>query len=533
VTADSTYTIPPNDTLDIPVSLNSASLDTPGNHVGTLDYTSNDVNHGSGSIPVTLYIYQAEMSLSRLSIADTLAAGETGQTSLIIINGGPGRLNFDINASTSNPLFRRLTNNVVSSIAGQGSVKPLGHKIMDPDKGGTTEPYYPPIITNHGGPDSYGHKWVDSDDAGGPAVGWIDISSLGTPLTLTDDIASGAIPIGFAFPFFENSYSEIFVGSNGLLTFGAGSADRNNSNIPSATSPNNLIAMWWDDLNPSNAGHVFYYHDIQANRFIVSFDSIPNYLYPSGTGSLNFQAVLYPTGKIILNYGTMNPGTDNLNEATIGIENSSGTDGLGILYNAAYMHSNLTIVINTGGWLSVSPTSGNVAPYSRDTIDVVLDASELTDGTYTGQLLTLTNDPDMDTVNIPVTLIVGQASGCNYMPGDINGDNLVLAGDVTYAVRYFKGLNPPPPDSCWDDSMSVWLYAAGDVNGSCEFRGSDVTLLVAYFKGIVDQLRYCPRTPPVGPLILRPGLIWDKDACAIKKDYSKKIESNSLINTKK
>jgi hypothetical protein len=85
---------------------------------------------------------------------------------------------------------------------------------------------------------------------------------------------------------------------------------------------------------------------------------------------------------------------------------------------------------------------------------------------------------------------------CSYVPGDINGDSLILGNDVTYGIRYFKGLGIPPVDSCWDDSLSRWLYVAGDVNGNCSFTGADVTYLVSYFKGYNLDILYCPRLPP-------------------------------------
>ena len=84
---------------------------------------------------------------------------------------------------------------------------------------------------------------------------------------------------------------------------------------------------------------------------------------------------------------------------------------------------------------------------------------------------------------------------CHYIPGDINGDSLVQGSDVTYGVRFFQGVGQPPPDSCWDDADSNWLYVAGDVNGNCEFIGSDITYLVSYFRGINDSLLHCSRFP--------------------------------------
>lgn len=87
---------------------------------------------------------------------------------------------------------------------------------------------------------------------------------------------------------------------------------------------------------------------------------------------------------------------------------------------------------------------------------------------------------------------------CDYIPGDVNGDGNVLGNDVTYGVRYFKGLGAPPPDSCYNFYAGDWLYSAGDVNGNCEFTGSDITYLVAYFKGINPEILWCEWTPPFG-----------------------------------
>ncbi len=64
-----------------------------------------------------------------------------------------------------------------------------------------------------------------------------------------------------------------------------------------------------------------------------------------------------------------------------------------------------------------------------------------------------------------------------YIPGDVNDDGQVMGNDVTYLVRYFKGVGAPPP-------VEVdGFYPAADANGDCHNLGNDVTYLVAYFKG--------------------------------------------------
>jgi hypothetical protein len=99
---------------------------------------------------------------------------------------------------------------------------------------------------------------------------------------------------------------------------------------------------------------------------------------------------------------------------------------------------------------------------------------------------------------------VGAVSGgtCNYLIGDISGDDQRLGGDVTYGVRYLKGIGTPPRDSCYMDSTHTYLYVAADCNGNCEFRGSDITRLVSYFKGI-SSLSCCHFFPTTLPPYLR------------------------------
>jgi hypothetical protein len=84
-----------------------------------------------------------------------------------------------------------------------------------------------------------------------------------------------------------------------------------------------------------------------------------------------------------------------------------------------------------------------------------------------------------------------------YVPGDINGDGSLGGGDVTYLVRFFKGIGAPPPYQCYDVSNRAMLYSAADLNGDCQLRGADVTRLVSYFKAIA-VISSCPWTPPCG-----------------------------------
>lgn len=81
-----------------------------------------------------------------------------------------------------------------------------------------------------------------------------------------------------------------------------------------------------------------------------------------------------------------------------------------------------------------------------------------------------------------------------YIPGDINNNGAANGIDVSYAVNFFKGGNPPP--FICDCPNHDSLYAAGDVNGSCQFNGVDITYFVRYAIG-GPPLRWCIDCPPI------------------------------------
>ena len=313
--------------------------------------------------------------------------------------------------------------------------------------------------------------------------------------------------MGINFPFFNNNYNSIYVSANSILSFGAGSMAYANVGIPTIDEPNNYIGILWDDLSPQNGGSVFYFHDVVNNRFIVSFANVPFY---SGGGNLNFEAILYPSGRILLEYAGIDGGTRGLNQCTVGIENANGDDGLQIVYNSDYLHSNLAILISPPShWLSSNVMGGSLVAGHDTTAIITFDATYLTSGTYTGHIDLDSNDPDESYVQIPVTFYVSDIPPlCSYIPGDINGNGSVNGVDIVFAVNYFKGTGPHPPTDCSGICPEVSpFYAAGDVNGNCAFNGIDITFFVRFLKLQVPALLTCPDCQPGSMNIQSPEIV--------------------------
>lgn len=120
----------------------------------------------------------------------------------------------------------------------------------------------------------------------------------GTPVNLGDD-DSEEVSIGFSFPFQGASYTEVFINSNGNLTFGSGDTDFSES-VSEFLAESPRIAPLWDDLSPNQGGLVLTNGD--ATSFTVEFIDVPEFFASTGN---NFAVTLYDTGEIDIAYGSV------------------------------------------------------------------------------------------------------------------------------------------------------------------------------------------------------------------------------------
>lgn len=272
--------------------------------------------------------------------------------------------------------------------------------------------YHGPDVTDgSGGPDVFGYVWKDSDEPGGPAFSWVDISGTGTAITTwtngTGDDGSVVVALPSAFSYYGNSYSQLKICTNGWVSFDVASTNAayTNTALPDAVEPNNAIYGFWDDLDVRTSGTIYYYNDAVNNRFIIEYKDVPHY---STGGPYTFEIILNYNGKINIQYLTS---VAPLNSSTIGNENSASTDGLQMVFNNNYVHDNLAILIEKGGlpWVTESPLAGTVAPSSNQNVDVKFFNNTLSAGTYTGKLRISSNDPVTPTKDVKVRLNVGLA----------------------------------------------------------------------------------------------------------------------------
>ncbi|GEM_PF-1098183 len=196
-------------------------------------------------------------------------------------------------------------------------------------------------------PDKGGYRWIDSDESGGPAFNWVDITGSGTRIPLGDDDNQGPFALGFSCDFYGQLHDSIRVCSNGWLSFTSESHQFHHQSIPDARDPNSLLAPFWADFDPAQGGSVYYLADTAQGRFVVSWIDVPLH----GTGdSCTFQVVLDTGGSIVFQYlrlpasvrcGFATVGTTGADSCSVGIENDSGLTGLEYLRDGSPVENQL------------------------------------------------------------------------------------------------------------------------------------------------------------------------------------------------
>jgi hypothetical protein len=207
----------------------------------------------------------------------------------------------------------------------------------------------------------------------------------------------------FNFSLYASNKTQVTISSNGYLTFGSNGTAFSNTNIPNTGSPNDIICPFWDDLFPPGGGTIHY--KMSATQFIVQYTNIKGF---SDNLPKTFQVILNADGSILYQYLTM---TGTLNSATLGIENATGTIGLQVINNAAYIHNNLAVLITLPPpctWItSIVPSSGTTVAGATTPVAVNVNATGLVCGVYNYFVKVLSNASNTPSVTVPVILRVG------------------------------------------------------------------------------------------------------------------------------
>ncbi len=368
------------------------------------------------------------------SLSATLDYGESAQQTLTITNEGPAELSFALAPYHG------------QAVAAQGP-------------------------NASGGPDAFGYSFQDSNEPGGPAFAWIDISESGTAITSwtsTDDGYAGPIPLGFSFDYYGTAYTELYVGSNGYISFGQGYGTIPWGTLPQTNDPNNDVALFGDDMyvaSPGTDTRVFYETLQNPTRFVLMLENL-YYCCWAGTPH-TMELILYENGNILVQYLELEGTTTSY----AGIENASGT--IGLSYGAT-LSDNLAICYAYPGnapdclpagvsWLTTDPITGTIPGYGELPVTITFDAGSAQPGSHAAHLRVDSNDPITPTTRVDATMDVLPTDDMGTVSGALSDAWTELPLAATVELMNVHTAQADPDYLIWahEGGYTLSAYAQG------------------------------------------------------------------------
>ncbi|MBK6265961.1 choice-of-anchor D domain-containing protein [Marivirga sp. S37H4] len=398
-----------SDNSDFTVSTSSATIEAGDSLVVTVNFAPSEQGNINGIITiesdaandtelqVVVNGVGVEPPIARFDpqeVSETTEAGTTVETEITLVNDGNAPLIYSfpdlaVMSALSNPDVQ-LNNTEILSFSNASAVE---------EKGAEDNRVGSEVLYSVGTDNEFGYSWIDSDEPDGPVYAFNDITASGTEITNTlSGDGSAEIEMPFSFEFYGESYTNAIINANGFVAFQEPTASNTwtNSQIPVDNAVNNMIAGFWNDLEPQNFNGSVHYADL-GDQFVVQWTNASLY---SGTAdeTVTFQIVLNQNGNIDVYYEDVESASF-LNSATVGIENADGTDGAQVAFNTEYVEDGLALrfvkpdIAFTSFISNVSSMSGVVPAGGSKDITVTLDATDLNDGVYYDELRVSTNAP--------------------------------------------------------------------------------------------------------------------------------------------
>ena len=214
---------------------------------------------------------------------------------------------------------------------------------------------------------------------GGGGANVLSLTNASASYSLTDDIYSGVVNIGFSFEFYGNTYNQCVIGSNGIVSFDLSNAGNfcpwalgSVANLPNTTFANarNSMMPAYQDMNPSPG--VSPNGEIRSEtigtapnrQFIILFKDIIS--FSANAGECSYMGIIMNEGSNSFEFHIGNkPLTTTWNGglAIQGSENQSGTvahitTGRNVSQWTAFQEAKIwtpTAPNNTGNY-TISPT---------------------------------------------------------------------------------------------------------------------------------------------------------------------------------
>jgi hypothetical protein len=293
------------DTVTFPITINAPKLAN-GQYFGQITLDPQKAGATSVTLPVAFVKKQGAVTLSHSCSPASFAV--TGSTHCTVSAANLARVPANVSVKVSGSPGLHYSN--VSAPA----------SLIAPHFGaqwnGTLSPALPPTVDS-----------ITNITGGGPAGGYLPLSAFGVPAQpgFTDDnILNFNVPTFF---YGGESYTRIGVVSNGYVVIGGGTASDVNfapQTFPNAARPNNVVAPFWNDLNPPAGGFI---------RIATLTDGTSTWLVVDYAGVKNFSNAFTHTGELWFRLGSV--ASSEQTTISYGAANSANGDpGSGINWGA-------------------------------------------------------------------------------------------------------------------------------------------------------------------------------------------------------
>jgi len=278
--------------------------------------------------------------------------------------------------------------------------------------------------------------------------------STGTPLMVNiDDTWSSVINLPFNFCFFGNNYTQIVVGSNGVITFNTSSAGgycpwSYTASCPSSSLPLNSIFGPYHDIDPAVTGDLYYaiLGSSPCRTFVINFNQVA--MYSCTSLKATHQIVLYESTNVIEVYMQNKPlcSSWNSGNAVIGIQNSAGTVG----YTAPGRNTSQWTASNEAWRFTPSGPANYVFVWLQGATQIgttpTINVCPTQTTTYTAQVTYTSCDGTTDVLSDQVVVNRSQAPNISINPANINvclggSHSLTASGATSYTWSPPTGLS--------------------------------------------------------------------------------------------
>ncbi|MBN1970541.1 MAG: T9SS type A sorting domain-containing protein [Candidatus Delongbacteria bacterium] len=315
--------------------------------------------------------------------------------------------------------------------------------------------------------DEFGYEVLDNSTIGGTNYEWIDISTSNIPVSFTHNcVASGPFDLDFTFSFYGVEYDQFIINPNGWIGFGEDNTDYSNQIIPDPDAPKPAILGYWDDLHPADsqggAGTVRYFGD--SEKMVVWWDQVEH--WNTNPGVYDFEIIIFSDGRIKTQYRSM---SGNIDSATLGIQNESGTTGLLLSHNQSVNNSYAVEYHPPKDWLEISPTNGIIGSQNSSQIILSLVENNLELGDYFAKIAVTGNIYENMSKFVDFSLHVIEnlpyiSIGCDSIDMGISNEN-VFSTQLTITNRGFEELVVDSitfTDSNFSSSFNQMFISSGE-----------------------------------------------------------------------